>query len=118
MIQSLSAIVVLSPEYNGSIPGDLKHAFDNLYHEWHGKPFVTVTYGVKGGLGSSTTLKQIFEVVKPDVISCGEVQITLPFNEYIMAQKQVQGDEAFLDEHKDIMAGICTKIVEKASTST
>ena len=115
LIPSLSGLVVLSPEYNGSIPGGLKNAIDNLCLEWKDMPVVTVTYGIKGEAGSSTTLKQIFEVLKVDDVSCGEIKIPIPMERYIMGTDLVQGNEAFLDEYEAPLLGAFGKLVEKAA---
>lgn len=44
-IQALDALVILTPQYNGSYPGNLKTAIDFLYEEWSGLPTLLVGYG-------------------------------------------------------------------------
>jgi NAD(P)H-dependent FMN reductase len=44
-IESLDAIVILTPQYNGSYPGALKNAIDFLFAEWNDLPTVLVGYG-------------------------------------------------------------------------
>jgi NAD(P)H-dependent FMN reductase len=44
-IDALDAIVILTPQYNGSYPGALKNAIDFLYGEWENLPTVLVGYG-------------------------------------------------------------------------
>ena len=41
--------VLVSGEYNRSIPGSLKNFLDYLYPEWNRKPAALVTYGGPGG---------------------------------------------------------------------
>jgi NAD(P)H-dependent FMN reductase len=41
--------VIVTPEYNHSIPGALKDAIDYLYTEWHDKAIGFVGYGLAGG---------------------------------------------------------------------
>lgn len=55
-------IIIVTPEYNGSIPASLKNAIDLLYEEWHRKPvsFSTVSSGDFGGLQALTHLQFIF----------------------------------------------------------
>ena len=40
--------IVVTPEYNRSITGALKNAFDQAYKEWNNKPIGFVGYGVVG----------------------------------------------------------------------
>ncbi|RPD82483.1 flavo protein [Lentinus tigrinus ALCF2SS1-7] len=58
-VSSCSGFVVLSPEYNGSYPGELKNALDHLYWEWRNKPVVVVTYGSSGGKRCATLLRSL-----------------------------------------------------------
>jgi NAD(P)H-dependent FMN reductase len=55
-------VVIVTPEYNGSIPASLKNAIDLLYEEWHRKPvaFSTVSSGDFGGLQALAHLQFIF----------------------------------------------------------
>jgi NAD(P)H-dependent FMN reductase len=41
--------IIVTPEYNHSIPGSLKNAFDQAYKEWNRKPVGFVGYGMMGG---------------------------------------------------------------------
>lgn len=61
-IISSDGIIIVTPEYNGSIPSSLKNALDLLYEEWHRKPiaFSTVSSGDFGGLQALTHLQFIF----------------------------------------------------------
>lgn len=59
-------ILIVTPEYNGSIPASLKNVIDLLYEEWHRKPiaFSTVSSGDFGGLQALTHLQFIFWKVR------------------------------------------------------
>lgn len=59
-------ILIVTPEYNGSIPASLKNVIDLLYDEWHRKPiaFSTVSSGNFGGLQALTHLQFIFWKVR------------------------------------------------------
>ena len=59
-------IIVVTPEYNGSIPASLKNVIDLLYDEWHRKPisFSTVSSGNFGGMQALTHLQFIFWKVR------------------------------------------------------
>ena len=51
-IREADAVVIVSPEYNGSMPGVLKNALDYIYGEWERKPvgIVTLSVGAFGGV--------------------------------------------------------------------
>ncbi len=55
-------IIIVTPEYNGSIPASLKNVIDLLYEEWQKKPiaFSTVSAGEFGGMQALTHLQFIF----------------------------------------------------------
>ena len=61
-IISSDGVIIVTPEYNGSIPASLKNIIDLLYEEWHRKPiaFSTVSSGNFGGLQALTHLQFIF----------------------------------------------------------
>jgi NAD(P)H-dependent FMN reductase len=52
-------IIIVTPEYNGSIPASLKNVVDLLYDEWHHKPVAisTVSTGAFGGSQALVTLQ-------------------------------------------------------------
>ena len=65
-ITEADALVVVSPEYHGSIPGVLKNALDYIRAEWARKPIgiVTVSGGGFGGVQVHTNLQLLFLRVK------------------------------------------------------
>lgn len=48
-ISSFDGYIIVTPEYNRSIPGALKNAFDQAYVDWNKKPVGFVAYGTVGG---------------------------------------------------------------------
>jgi NAD(P)H-dependent FMN reductase len=55
------AFIIVTPEYNHSIPGSLKNAIDWYVAEWEVKPVAFVSYGgIAGGLRAVQHLRQIF----------------------------------------------------------
>ena len=60
-IDAADAFVVVTPEYNHSFPGPLKHAIDSVHAEWRAKPVAFVSYGgISGGLRAVQQLRNIF----------------------------------------------------------
>lgn len=50
VISAFDGYVFVTPEYNASIPGTMKNAFDLLKVEWEGKPVGFLSYGGAGGV--------------------------------------------------------------------
>ncbi|KAI0348577.1 hypothetical protein BDW22DRAFT_1386071 [Trametopsis cervina] len=76
-ISSCSALAIVSPEYNGGYPGQLKNSIDQLYHEWSNKPTLLLTYGSGGGLRAQAQLQSILQSVKLQVLA-DPVAVKLP----------------------------------------
>ena len=49
-IDALDGYVFVTPEYNHSVPGPFKNAFDSLGSEWSNKPVAFVGYGSAGAV--------------------------------------------------------------------
>lgn len=49
-IDALDGYVFVTPEYNHSVPGPFKNAFDSLGSEWSDKPVAFVGYGSAGAV--------------------------------------------------------------------
>jgi NAD(P)H-dependent FMN reductase len=61
IIDSCSAFIVVSPEYNHSVPGVLKNALDFAYVSWKNKPVGLVCFGFgSSGARAGEHLRQIF----------------------------------------------------------
>lgn len=58
-IDACDGFVFVTPEYNHSIPGGFKNAFDSLGSEWAGKPVAFVAYGADGGARAVEHWRQI-----------------------------------------------------------
>ncbi|KIP11366.1 hypothetical protein PHLGIDRAFT_472476 [Phlebiopsis gigantea 11061_1 CR5-6] len=74
---SCAAFAVVSPEYNGGYPGELKNALDHLYREWAGKPVVLVTYGGGGGVRCAAQLQTVLASLKMQLVA-DPVNVRLP----------------------------------------
>lgn len=60
-IGTADAVVVVTPEYNHSYPGELKIAIDSVRSEWRAKPIGFVSYGgISGGLRAVEQLRLVF----------------------------------------------------------
>lgn len=49
-IKSCDGFIFVTPEYNHSVPGAFKNAYDSLGAEWAGKPVAFVGYGASGAI--------------------------------------------------------------------
>lgn len=60
-VKKADAVVIVSPEYNHSVPGVLKNALDYLYPEYDKKPFSYVTVSA-GGFGGVRALGHLHDI--------------------------------------------------------
>ena len=58
-VDACDGFVFVTPEYNHSVPGAMKNAFDSLGPEWAGKPVAFVSYGADGGVRAVEHWRQI-----------------------------------------------------------
>ncbi|WP_067834639.1 NADPH-dependent FMN reductase [Nocardia lijiangensis] len=58
-IAPFDGFVVVTPEYNGGVPGVLKNAIDHLCAEWADKAVGFVSYGVHGGARAVVQLRTV-----------------------------------------------------------
>ncbi|MBU1801820.1 MAG: NAD(P)H-dependent oxidoreductase, partial [Actinobacteria bacterium] len=101
-IASYDGFVIVTPEYNHSIPGVLKNAIDYLFAEWNDKPAGVVAYGADGGARAGEHLRQIFGELKvPVVRQHVGLSLYLDFENFDhLAPRSVHGDllDTLLDE--------------------
>jgi NAD(P)H-dependent FMN reductase len=64
IVDGLDAFVVVTPEYNHSLPAALKNAIEHLFAEWNDKAAGIVSYGVTGGTRAADHLRQVLAEVK------------------------------------------------------
>lgn len=67
-IASYDAFIVVTPEYNHSVPGVLKNAIDYLFAERNHKAAGVVAYGAENGSRAAEHLRQIFGELKVPVV--------------------------------------------------
>ena len=58
-INEFDAYVFVTPEYNHTIPGELKNAFDYITWELKRKPTAVASHGTVGGARAALTLKEV-----------------------------------------------------------
>lgn len=104
-IISSDGIIIVTPEYNGSIPASLKNVIDLLYEEWHRKPiaFSTVSSGDFGGLQALTHLQFIFWKVRAWTFTANfpVSKVQDKFDDYGVPTNKQETDEyaqIFIDE--------------------
>ncbi|MGO1285205.1 MAG: NADPH-dependent FMN reductase [Brachybacterium sp.] len=95
-IGALDALVILTPQYNGSYPGNLKTAIDFLYEEWSELPTLLVGYGWGSAGEVLPQLETLMTRLGADVIG----SIGLGFREDL----SVEG-ELFVAEEKTAALG-------------
>ena len=62
-IERLDGFVFVTAEYNQQMPAALKNTLDFVYAEWAHKGVGIVSYGVAGGHGAATQLRQMCGVL-------------------------------------------------------
>jgi len=94
-IARADAIVFITPEYNHSFSGALKHAIDSIYGEWTRKAAMIVSYGGQtGGVRASTHLRQVLDAVLLHTIY-NEVNINGP--RYLINEEGQAGSDTDID---------------------
>jgi NAD(P)H-dependent FMN reductase len=58
-VDSFDGFIIVTPEYNHSIPGSLKNALDFIYAEWNNKTVGFVSYGAALGVRAVEHLRQL-----------------------------------------------------------
>ncbi len=94
MVRDADAYVIITPEYNHSIPGVLKNALDHVYHEWKRKPAAVVAYAGSnsGGIRAAEHLRQILNEFHVYTLRDG---LYFPFNWEKMDEKLASAPEPF-----------------------
>ncbi|GAA4158227.1 NADPH-dependent FMN reductase [Gryllotalpicola daejeonensis] len=60
IVDDADGFIIVTAEYNHSIPGALKNALDYLVQEWRGKPVGVVSYGgISGGTRATVALQVV-----------------------------------------------------------
>ena len=60
-IAGSDGFIIVTPEYNRSVPAPLKNALDYVSKEWKDKPILTISYGyIDGGMNVTKHLTDIY----------------------------------------------------------
>jgi NAD(P)H-dependent FMN reductase len=101
-ISRFDGYVVVTPEYNHSVPGALKNALDFLYPEWNDKAAGFVSYGVAGGTRAVEHLRAIMGELKvADVRAQVGLSLITDFENWSVlrpADQQVEALGTLLDQ--------------------
>ena len=107
IIQNADAYLVISPEYNGGYPGELKLFLDSFYMEYLGKPvgFVGVSSGNTGGARAVEQLKLV--CLKANLIPI-HTHLYVPYVEEFQTEDErlLKGTKAFLEELNAYAVGL------------
>lgn len=74
-VKDADKILILSPEYNYSVPAVLKNAVDWAYEGWINKPVAIITWGVNSGLDAYAHLQDIFEKLPSNLVGGGHIML-------------------------------------------
>jgi NAD(P)H-dependent FMN reductase len=103
-LHNADALLLVTPEYHGSVSGVLKNAIDYYWHEFKKKPIgvVATSAGKFGGINASTHLQQIILSIGayPMPLKLLVPQVDSAFNEDFEPQNNniIKSTEGFLDE--------------------
>jgi NAD(P)H-dependent FMN reductase len=73
-IASFDGFVIVTPEYNHSVPAVLKNALDFVYAEWNNKAAGIVSYGAASGIRAAEQLRLILAELQ---VASVRAQLTL-----------------------------------------
>ena len=105
-IAALDALVILTPQYNGSYPGNLKTAIDFLYEEWNELPTVLVGYGWSSAGEVLPLLETLMTRLGADVVG----SVGLGFREDL----SVEGELFVADEKASALRELLSTLSERS----
>lgn len=105
-IEALDAVVLVTPEYNASIPAVLKNAIDFLYSPWHDLPVGVVGYGWYAGSRVIAALEPVLANVKARPL--GTVGFT--FGHHLSPAGEWAPDESVATEVKAALADLAAAV--------
>jgi NAD(P)H-dependent FMN reductase len=101
-VARFDGFVVVTPEYNHSVPAALKNAFDHLYAEWNHKAVGFVSYGTHCGIRAVEHLRLVAAELKmADVRTSVSLSVFTDFENhttFVPAPRHERVLDAVLDE--------------------
>ena len=91
-VAAADAVVLVTPEYNGSLSAIQKNAIDWISAEWADKPVALVGYGWGGATRAHENARIVLENVKAKV---------MPVTTNLSFMKEIGVDGAILHQNKD-----------------
>ncbi|KAG4068830.1 hypothetical protein HA402_004978 [Bradysia odoriphaga] len=118
-INSCSAMIIVTPEYNGGYPSTLKNALDVLFWEWQNKPAAVVTAGGGGGRKCDEQLRQVMSALQMDVVE-QRVQVQLPKSYTYTNQRIIPSEQhdTFLVQYRDTLRFAFGQLIDKISKTS
>lgn len=110
-IDALDALVILTPQYNGSYPGNLKTAIDFLYEEWQDLPTLLVGYG----WGAASDVLPLLETLMTRLGADLADSIGLGFREDLSVEGELFVAEEKTAALRDRLAAMTTKVPAEVS---
>lgn len=82
LLSDIDGAIVVTPEFNHSMPGALKTLIDAAKQEWEARPVAFVSYGgVSGGLRAVEALRPVFAELHAPTLREG-VSIAMPWGRF------------------------------------
>jgi NAD(P)H-dependent FMN reductase len=104
-IGNFDAFVFVTAEYNQQLPAALKNAIDFVFAEWAGKTAAIVSYGVAGGSGSATQLRQLCSLLGMAVVPTQvSLRLSTDFENYTVLAPGETGVRALDQLLDDVVA--------------
>lgn len=101
-LRAADGFVLVTPEYNNSIPGGLKNAIDYIAHEVMHKPFLVVSHGTNGGARAALELKAALNSNLGGIPVPGGVALNgaIGYRNMISESGEIQAESLAHDEEK------------------
>jgi azobenzene reductase len=105
-LDEAEGIIFVIPEYNGSLPGTFKNAFDHFYAEYKRKPIGVVCVsdgkfaGVQASLQLQTLILHVFAYPMPTKLLVPFVNKAFDENGKLIDETVDKGMERFITEYK------------------
>lgn len=104
-IAQADAFVFVTPQYNWGYPAALKNALDHLYHEWHHKPALIVSYGAHGGDKCAAQLRQVLNALSM-LVTQHHVELTLTAEQILRNDGHIALPELVQSQDTTLQAGL------------